>query len=38
MFESFVLASNFKRIEARFSMAKLPELVEYKPSYNISVD
>ncbi|KAF0236680.1 MAG: hypothetical protein FD181_2584 [Prolixibacteraceae bacterium] len=36
MFESFVLASNFKRIEARFSMAKLPELVEYKPSYNIT--
>ena len=36
MFERFVLASNFKRIEARFSMAKLPELVDYKPSYNIT--
>jgi putative SOS response-associated peptidase YedK len=32
----FILASNFKRIETRFSMAKLPELVEYIPSYNIS--
>jgi len=37
MFERFVLASDFKRIEARFSMAKLPDLVEYKPSYNINV-
>lgn len=37
MFERFVLASDFKRIEARFSMAKLPDLVEYKPSYNIDV-
>ena len=37
MFERFLLASDFKRIEARFSMAKLPDLVEYKPSYNISV-
>lgn len=36
MFERFVLASNFIRIEARFSMAKLPELVDYKPSYNIN--
>ncbi len=37
MFKNFVLASNFKRIENRFSMAKLPDLVDYKPSYNISV-
>lgn len=35
-FDRFILASNFKRIETRFSMAKLPELVEYTPSYNIS--
>lgn len=37
MFERFILASDFKRIESRFSMAKLPDLVEYEPSYNISV-
>ena len=36
-FNCFILASDFKRIENRFSMAKLPELVEYKPSYNINV-
>lgn len=35
MFECFVLASNFKRIESRFSMAKLPEHAEYIQSYNI---
>jgi putative SOS response-associated peptidase YedK len=35
-FDRFILASNFKRIESRFSMAKLPELVDYTPSYNIS--
>ena len=35
-FNRFILASNFKRIETRFSMAKLPELVEYTPSYNIA--
>jgi len=32
----FILVSSFKRIEARFSMAKLPEHVDYTPSYNIS--
>jgi hypothetical protein len=32
----FIPASNFKRIETRFSMVKLPELVDYTPSYNIS--
>ena len=35
-FDRFILVSNFKRIETRFSMAKLPKLVEYTPSYNIS--
>jgi putative SOS response-associated peptidase YedK len=35
-FNRFILASNFKRIETRFSMAKLPELIDYVPSYNIS--
>ncbi len=35
MFDRFILASDFKRIEARYSMAKLPELVSYVPSYNI---
>jgi putative SOS response-associated peptidase YedK len=35
-FDRFILASNFKRIETRFSMAKLPEHVDYTPSYNIS--
>jgi putative SOS response-associated peptidase YedK len=35
-FNRFILASNFKRIETRFSMAKLPEHVDYTPSYNIS--
>jgi putative SOS response-associated peptidase YedK len=35
-FDCFILASDFKRIESRFSMAKLPELVDYTPSYNIS--
>ena len=35
-FNRFILASNFKRIETRFSMAKLPEHVNYTPSYNIS--
>lgn len=38
MFECFVLASDFKRIEARFSMAKLPELIDYTPSYKISAE
>ena len=33
-FNSFILASNFKRIESRFSMAKLPEHVKFIPSYN----
>ena len=33
-FDRFILASNFKRIESRFSMAKLPELIDYIPSYN----
>lgn len=36
MFDRYILASNFNRIATRFSMAKLPELVDYKPSYNIS--
>jgi putative SOS response-associated peptidase YedK len=35
-FDRFIIASNFNRIESRFSMAKLPELVDYIPSYNIS--
>ena len=35
-FDCFILASDFKRIESRFSMAKLPEHVEYTPSYNIA--
>lgn len=35
-FDRFILASNFKRIESRFSMAKLPELIDYNPSYNIA--
>ncbi len=35
MFERFILASNFKRIESRFSMAKIPESNTYIPSYNI---
>lgn len=35
MFERYILASDFKRIDARYSMAKLPEKVEYTPSYNI---
>jgi len=35
-FDCFILASDFKRIESRFSMAKLPEHVDYTPSYNIS--
>ncbi len=34
--DRFILASNLKRIETRFSMAKLPELVDYTPSYNIA--
>ena len=33
-FDRFILASNFKRIESRFSMAKLPELIDYIPSFN----
>lgn len=37
MFDRFILASDFKRIESRFSMAKLPDLIEYKSSYNINV-
>lgn len=36
-FDRFILASDFKRIESRFSMAKLPELVDYIPSYNIAL-
>jgi putative SOS response-associated peptidase YedK len=35
-FDRFILASNFKRIESRYSMAKLPELVSYIPSFNIA--
>ena len=35
-FDRFILASDFKRIESRFSMAKLPELVDYTPSFNIA--
>lgn len=35
-FDRYILASNFKRIESRFSMAKLPELVDYTASYNIA--
>lgn len=30
-----MLASNFKRIESRFCLAKLPELITYNPSYII---
>lgn len=33
-FDRFILASNFKRIESRYSMSKLPELANYVPSYN----
>jgi hypothetical protein len=36
-FDRFILASNFKRIETRFSMAKLPEHVDYNPYYNVSI-
>ncbi len=36
MFDRFILVSNFKRIESRFSMAKLPELIDYNSSYNIA--
>lgn len=35
--DRFILASDFKRIESRLSMAKLPELVDYNPSYNIAL-
>jgi putative SOS response-associated peptidase YedK len=35
-FDRFILASTFKRIESRYSMAKLPEHVNYVPSYNIA--
>jgi putative SOS response-associated peptidase YedK len=36
-FDRFILASNFKKIESRYSMAKLPELADYNPSYNIAL-
>lgn len=36
MFDRYILASDFKRIEARFSMAKLTEGEIYKPSFNIA--
>lgn len=35
-FDRFILASDFKRIESRYSMAKLPELEPYTPSFNIA--
>lgn len=36
MFDRFILASNFKRISARFSMAKLADSSVYIPSCNIA--